>query len=115
MAEFVIRGAGEVLARHRKALDLTLEALATKAGLDKSQIAKYESNKVGISDQKLTRIAVALGVPPQQLALECLIQIKPHIQSKPIGRLLGSLVLAPAKPKTSVPRKRKPASAGKSD
>jgi transcriptional regulator with XRE-family HTH domain len=101
MAEFVIRGAGEVLARRRKAAELTLEALAQKAGLEKSQLAKYEANKVGVTDQRLAAIAAALGVPPAELAFECLVEIKPHIRSKPIGKLLGGL----AKP--TRPKKRK--------
>ena len=101
MAEFVIRGAGEVIARRRKAASLTLEALADKAGLDKSQVAKYEANKVGITDQRLAAIATALGVPPAELAFECLVAIKPHIRSKPIGKLLGGL----ARPKRPAKRK----------
>ena len=101
MAEFVIRGAGEVIARRRKAASLSLEALAQKAGLEKSQLAKYEANKVGVTDQRLAAIAAALSVPPAELAFECLVEIKPHIQSKPIGKLLGGL----AKPKS--PKKRK--------
>jgi transcriptional regulator with XRE-family HTH domain len=105
VAEFVIRGAGEVIARRRKAAGLTLEALADKAGLDKSQVAKYEANKVGVSDQRLAALAAALGVPPAELAFECLVAIKPRIRSKPIGKLLGGL----AKPKR--PAKRKSAAA----
>lgn len=101
MAEFVIRGAGAVLARHRKAAKLTLDQLAEKAGVEKSQLAKYEGNKVGVTDQRLAVLAAALGVPPAELAFECLVEIKPHIRSKPIGRLLGGLS------KTTRPKKRK--------
>jgi transcriptional regulator with XRE-family HTH domain len=97
MAEFVIRGAGAVIARHRQAANLTLEALAQKVKIDKSQLAKYERNLVGISDQRLDAIATALGVPPEQLAHDCLLEIKPEIQSKRIGQLLGSFVNAPKK------------------
>ena len=91
MVEFVIRGAGAVLLRHRQNADLTLEAVASKAGLDKGQLAKYESDKVGITDSKLAAIAKALGKRPELLANECLMEIKPHLKSKPIGRLLGNL------------------------
>lgn len=105
MAEFVIRGAGEVIARRRKAANLTLEALADKAGVDKSQVAKYEANKIGISDQRLAAIASALGVPPAELAFECLLAIKPHLRSKPIGKLLGGLT----RPKRPIKRKSKAA------
>jgi transcriptional regulator with XRE-family HTH domain len=104
MAEFVIRGAGGVLARRRKAANLTLESLAQKSGLEKSQLAKYEANKVGITDQRLAKLAVALGVPQAELAFECLLEIKPHIRSKPIGRLLGGLA-KPARRSTTRPKK----------
>ena len=97
MAEFVIRGAGQVLRRHRLALDLSLAELAERAGTDKSQLAKYETNKVGISDAKLMQLAKALEIPAETLAYECLLAIKPQLRSKPIGRLLGQLS-APAKP-----------------
>lgn len=102
MAEFVIRGAGEVIARRRNAAKLTLDALARTAGLEKSQLAKYEANKVGVSDRRLAAIAEALGVSPAELAFECLVQIKPHIASKPIGKLLGGLAKPkrPKKPRT---------------
>ncbi|GEM_PF-6462828 len=97
MAEFVIRGAGGVIRQHRLALDLSLADLAERAGTDKSQLAKYETDKVGISDAKLAMLAKALRIPAETLAHECLMAIKPHLRSKPIGRLLGQLS-APAKP-----------------
>jgi len=97
MAEFVIRGAGAVIRRHRLALDLTLAQLAERAGTDKSQLAKYETDKVGISDTKLSLLAKALRMPAETLAHECLLAIKPGLRSKPIGRLLGRLS-TPAKP-----------------
>lgn len=97
MAEFVLRGAGGVIRRHRLALDLTLAQLAERAGTDKSQLAKYETDKVGISDAKLMLLAKALRIPAEALAHECLLAIKPGLRSKPIGRLLGRLA-APAKP-----------------
>lgn len=111
MAEFVVRGAGAVLRKHRVELDMTLESLATKAGLEKSQLAKYESNKVGVTDQKLAAIAKALGVPPEVLAYECLLEIKPNLQSRPIGRLLGTLSQKPKRPTPA--KKRKPTVAGR--
>jgi transcriptional regulator with XRE-family HTH domain len=101
VAEFVIRGAGAVFARRRKAAKLTLEELAAKSGVEKSQLAKYEGNKVGVTDQRLAVLAAALGVPPAELAFECLVEIQPHIRSKPIGKLLGGLA------KNTPPKKRK--------
>ena len=72
MAEFVIRGAGSVLRKHRLALDLTLAELAERFGGDKSQLAKYENNNIGITDAKLMRLAKALGLSPETLAHEWL-------------------------------------------
>ena len=97
MAEFVIRGAGSVLRQHRLALHLSLAELAERAGTDKSQLAKYETDKVGITDAKLMMLAKALRIPAETLAHECLLAIKPHLRSKPIGRLLGQLS-TPTKP-----------------
>lgn len=91
MAEFVIRGAGAVFRKHRTAVGLSLSELAERLGSDKSQVAKYETNKVGVSDRKLAALAKALGLAPELLANECLLAIKPHIRSKPIGKLLGAL------------------------
>jgi transcriptional regulator with XRE-family HTH domain len=91
MAEFVIPGVGGVIRRHRLALDLSLAELAERAGTDKSQLAKYETDKVGITDAKLMILAKALRIPAEALAHECLLAIKPHLRSKPIGRMLGQL------------------------
>lgn len=91
MAEFVIRGAGQVIRQTREARGLSLAQLAETMGCDKSQLAKYETNKVGISDVRLARLAAALNVPAAALAHECLLAIKPHLKSKPIGQLLGQI------------------------
>ncbi|MBL8865235.1 MAG: helix-turn-helix transcriptional regulator [Planctomycetia bacterium] len=107
MAEFVVRGAGAVLRRHRQLAKLTLEALAERAGLEKSQLSKYEANKVGLSDEKLATLAKALGIPPETLAYDCLLEIKPNLKSRPIGRLLGTLAGKPQKSQTAA-KKRKP-------
>ncbi|MGL6074474.1 MAG: helix-turn-helix domain-containing protein [Fimbriiglobus sp.] len=110
MAEFIIRGAGDVLRKHRQEAGMTLETLAAKALIEKSQIAKYEANQVGISDERLAKLAKAMSIAPDVLAHECLLAIKPQIQSKPIGKLLGSLIASPVKkakaPKTTKPAKR---------
>ena len=103
MSEFIIRGAGAVLLRVRTEKKLTLEQLATKSQIEKSQLAKYEANRVGVNDERLAAIANALGVSPAWLAHQCLLEIKPTIQNKPIGKLLASLVLnaKPAKAKSA--------------
>jgi transcriptional regulator with XRE-family HTH domain len=106
MAEFVVRGAGAVLRRHRLLADLTLESLAERAGMEKSQLSKYEANKVGLSDEKLATLAKALGIPPETLAYECLIEIKPNLKSRPIGRLLGTLAQKHQKSQSAAKKRR---------
>ena len=103
MAEFIVRGAGQVIRKHRIDLGLSLAELAERAGTDKSQLAKYETNKVGISDVKMMALAKALKMPAERLAHECLLAIKPVLRSKPIGRLLGQLS---GRTKTSRPASR---------
>lgn len=97
--ELVFRGAGDVIRRHRTERALTLDQLAHAAGMDKGQIAKFESNKVGLSDVKLRSLAAAFGMRPELLSYECLMAIRPELLDSRVGQLMTKLVgRTPKKP-----------------
>jgi transcriptional regulator with XRE-family HTH domain len=109
--ELVFRGAGDVIRRHRTERELTLEQLALAAGMDKGQIAKFESNKVGLCDTKLRSLAAAFGMKPEVLSYECLMAVRPELLVARVGQLMGNIV--GQTPKKPLPRKPKKPTAKK--
>jgi transcriptional regulator with XRE-family HTH domain len=87
-----LRGAGDVIRRHREERGLTLDALATTLGVDKSTVSRWETNESPLSDRAIKRLAKAFRVRMDVLMLECLEQIRPRFKDSPFGRLMRSLV-----------------------
>ena len=81
------RGIGAVLTRYRTAAGLTVDEVATRMGVRRSQVTKYETDVVDPPDHRLAAFAVAVGVLPVELSLECLFHVEPQLRNKPTGRL----------------------------
>lgn len=81
------RGIGAVLTRYRTAAGLTVDEVAELMGVRRSQVAKYEADEVEPPDHRLEAFAVAVGVLPVELSLECLFHVEPQLRNKPTGRL----------------------------
>ena len=60
---------GERLRQLRKNLGLSQEALAHKAGLDRSYVGQVERGECNISLVNICTLADALGVPPHELLI----------------------------------------------
>ncbi len=110
MGLFLVDGVGELISRHRKAAGLTVEQAARKVGVSARRFAMYESNKADMPDDRLLAFALAVGVNPAELSLECLFHSQPELQKKPIGRELRDLAewvksLPPEPPKKPAGKK----------
>ncbi|MGL6073367.1 MAG: helix-turn-helix domain-containing protein [Fimbriiglobus sp.] len=90
--EFLFEGAGEILKKHRIDRSITLEEVAQKLGINRSTVFRYEDNKTPLSDYAVTRFAVALGMDPQVLMLECLKKVMPGMAETTFGQLLQKVV-----------------------
>jgi transcriptional regulator with XRE-family HTH domain len=109
MAEGNRPGVGEVLTRFRTAAGLTVDQVAERVGVRRSQILRYETNAVEVPDHRMEAFAVAVGVLPAELELECLFHTQPQLKNKPIGREFRDLlawVKAQQSPPPKTPRKR---------
>jgi transcriptional regulator with XRE-family HTH domain len=64
---------GERLRARRKALGLSAEALATRAGIGRITVAKFETGRQSLTIEAYYALIVALGVEPDPLmrADEC--------------------------------------------
>lgn len=60
---------GARIKQRRQALRMTQQALADKAGLPQSHVARLESGKHAPTDVTIEKLARALGTPPEQLDL----------------------------------------------
>jgi transcriptional regulator with XRE-family HTH domain len=58
---------GATVRTRRKALRLSLQALAEKTGLDRSYIGDIERGERNLSLYNILRLAVALDLPPSHL------------------------------------------------
>ncbi|MDH0730271.1 helix-turn-helix domain-containing protein [Pseudomonas sichuanensis] len=62
---------GAVIRGRRKAINLSQEALADAAGIDRSHTGKIERGERNLTLLNLSRIANALGCRPSDLLSEC--------------------------------------------
>lgn len=110
MAEGIQPGVGAVLARFRTTAGLTVEEVADRIGVRRSQVVKYEANEVDVPDHRMEAFAVAVGVLPAELELECLFHTQPQLKNKPIGREFRELLDWVKGQQTMTPKSpRKPA------
>jgi transcriptional regulator with XRE-family HTH domain len=68
---------GKRIARYRKLLGFSQEALAEKMGISQRQIATYETGRIHLNDEMIVRFALTLKVPADEL-----LGLKPIRQSK---------------------------------
>jgi transcriptional regulator with XRE-family HTH domain len=90
--EFLFNGAGEIIAKQRKALGLSLEDVAQRMHLNKSTILRYEKNEVPLSDYAVGRFAEIFDVDAEALMRECLKKVLPGMQESPLSKLLDQIV-----------------------
>ncbi|MCH8804914.1 MAG: helix-turn-helix transcriptional regulator [Planctomycetes bacterium] len=91
---FRIDSSGGVIRARRQRARLSLQKLADRLGWDKSRLSKYENNRVAVSSEVIEQIAEALGILPEELALDCLkcrYEALNHSDSEP-ARLLEKLL-----------------------
>ena len=60
-------GAGAVIARRRKVLGLSQEALAEKMDVSRQAVAKWENGQAFPTAERLTRLCRVLEVTPEEL------------------------------------------------
>ncbi|BAN47958.1 helix-turn-helix domain-containing protein [Metapseudomonas resinovorans] len=58
---------GEAIRARRRALDLSQEALADAAGIDRSHMGKIERGERNVTFLNIARIATAMGCRPSEL------------------------------------------------
>lgn len=58
---------GQAVRRVRESAGMTVEELALRAGVDRGNLSKMETGKMGITMAKLFAIAGALGLPASEL------------------------------------------------
>ncbi|HXR46610.1 MAG TPA: helix-turn-helix transcriptional regulator [Candidatus Limnocylindrales bacterium] len=63
----VLRSLGQSVAKHRRAKDLTQEALAEKASLDRTYLSDIERGVRNPGIKNVVLIAKALGITPSKL------------------------------------------------
>lgn len=63
----VLQAFGFAVKRQREAKELTQEALAEKANLDRTYLSDVERGTRNLGVKNIVRIAKALGVPPAKL------------------------------------------------
>jgi len=63
----ILRSLGQNTAKHRRAKDLTQEALAEKAGLDRTYLSDIERGVRNPGIKNVVLIAKALGITPSKL------------------------------------------------
>lgn len=61
---------GEVIRARRKSLELSQEALADAAGIDRSHMGKIERGERNVTFLNIVRIAAALQCKPSELLVE---------------------------------------------
>ena len=62
--------AGSYISQRRKALGISQSALATTMGVDKSYLSLVESGKRAPTEDQVSRLSAALGLPPEILLLQ---------------------------------------------
>lgn len=85
------KGAGQVIKRHRTALNLSLNDVGTTLGVSKSTVLRYEENDIPLSDQDIESLAQVFGVKPTSLMWECLAEMQPGLLDSPFGQLMALL------------------------
>jgi transcriptional regulator with XRE-family HTH domain len=58
---------GKRLAKHRKALGLSQEALAEVMGLSRKQVVDYETGRVHLNDEMIVRFALTLKISADEI------------------------------------------------
>ncbi len=80
---------GQRIVRIRKERGYTQKELANKIGIDRQVISSYETGKLRLYDEMVTRVAIALGVTTDEVLG---LNNKVHIQTKPSLRLMRRIL-----------------------
>jgi transcriptional regulator with XRE-family HTH domain len=107
MAVMRMHGAGEIVRRFRVARSMSIDDLAVKSGCSRRLIQQFESNVTGMTDKKLSALAVAFDVPPDVLGYECLMAAKPELKATKIGKLFREMTQPGKVAKKSIRKPRK--------
>jgi transcriptional regulator with XRE-family HTH domain len=82
-----------VIRRLREEAGVSLGTLARRLKWDKGRLSKYENNHLALSLPTIDKIASALGIPPEVIVLECLMERYPGLKApeSELGQLLKRL------------------------
>lgn len=71
LEKLVIPDAGPILRQHRQNAKLSIDDVAERTRMDRSQISRYESGEVRVNLRVLEALALAIGQKPQKVIAEC--------------------------------------------
>jgi transcriptional regulator with XRE-family HTH domain len=91
-----LRGVGKVIQELREEANLSQQELANTIRCDKTQLSKYENDRLALSLAAIDRIAQAVNLPVEAVVLRCFKHLFPALSSpeSEVGQLLESLVTA---------------------
>ena len=89
-----VSGMGRAIRELRARSGISQTQLAASLGWNKSQLSRYENDRVALSLEAIEKIALALGERPEIVVLHCLKHRYPQLSSQGsvVGELLDELV-----------------------
>ncbi len=90
--DLTISGGGAAIRRLREKVGVGLNELAGKLAWNPGRLSRYETNKIGVSLHAICELGDKLGVPPEQLLLECLKELNPGLSQTAGGKILEKIV-----------------------
>lgn len=92
MSRLRIQDIGPTLRRYRLNSGVRLGEVATRAGMDKAQICRYERGGTGITPDILDVLSKAIGCRPEAVLLEWLQARYPRLKKGKAGQLMQELI-----------------------